>query len=105
MKKIIALTLALVMLAFTFASCGDDGIVGIVPFYVGETVYDENHEFKAEDFSVWVSYEDGQKLTEDFTFEVIDCSDGVYTIEITYKDWVNQTFVYIGLEKGTDNAE
>ena len=100
MKKIIAMLLALVMLVFTLASCGKE-IIGLVPLYVGEDVYDENHEFKAEDFSVWVVYEESQVITKDFKFEVLGINDGAYVIEVSYKDWTNVTYVDIKTESDT----
>ena len=93
MKKI-ALILALITLVFALASCGKE-IIGLMPIYVGDPVTEENHEFRAEDFSVWVAYKDGQAMTDDFTFKVVDFYDGTYQLEFTHKNVSDYTFVTI----------
>jgi len=101
MKKIVALALALLTFALMFASCGKE-VVGIVSKYSGEPieVLDKDHEFTADDFTVWVMYkvEQGQEVTKDFTFEVTGMTEEYYVVEITYKDLTEPCYVWIGEE-------
>ncbi len=103
MKKIVALALVLVTLAISLVACGGKEIIGLVPKYAGEPieVMDKNHEFAAEDFTVWVIYEknQGQEVTKDFTFEVVSTTDEYYIVEITHKNWTEPCFVWIGEEE------
>lgn len=99
MKKIVALALVILTLALALVSCGKE-IIGVIPKYVGEPIveFDENHEFKKEDFSVMVIYklEQGQETTDDFTIEVVEYNEYYYTVAITHKGWTEYAFVDIG---------
>ncbi len=99
MKKIVSLALVILTLALALVSCGKE-VIGIVPKYAGEPieVLDKNHEFTADDFTVWVMYkvEQGQEVTKDFTFEVVSATEEYYVVEITYKDLTEPCYVWIG---------
>ena len=109
MKKIIAMLLVLITLTFSLVACGGKEIVGIVTKYSGEPieVMDKNHEFTADDFTVWVIYkvEQGQEVTKDFTFEVVATTDEYYIVEITCGEWTEPVFVDIGVEETTEAVE
>ena len=109
MKKIVAMLLVLITLTFSLVACGGKEIIGIVPQYAGDpiTVMDKNHEFTADDFTVWVMYkvEQGQEVTKDFTFEVVGTTNEYYIVEITYKDLTEPLFVWIGEEEATEPVE
>ncbi len=109
MKKIVAMLLVIITLTFALVACGGKEIVGIVPKYSGEPVaeYDENREFTADDFTVWVMYkvEDGQEVTKDFEFEVIGSCAEYYVVEITYKEWKEPVYVWIGEDEAEESAE
>ena len=103
MKKIIAFALVVLMLAATLVSCGGKEIIGLYAQYIGEPVevLDMDREFTAEDFTVWVTYaeEGGQEITTDFTFEIVERTQGYYRLEFTHKGYTDSSFVWIGSEE------
>jgi len=99
MKKIIVLSLSLLICVLLLASCGGPKLIGIIPRYVGEEVTDTQHEFKAEDFTVLANYDDGTNVEVDgFEFEVTDLSEGYYTIYFNYKGVENECYVRVNID-------
>ena len=100
LKKIVkTLGTGAVLLAM-LASCGGPKLIGLIPVYNGETPTTTTHEFKAEDFLVIATYDDGtdkELAAGEFKFEVTDMEDGIYVINITYKGMENECYVPMDL--------
>ena len=103
MKKlnriIAALLIAVSLLALAACAKFDpdapiEGLIEIQPQYVGEKVYDTQHEFKKSDFELTAVYEGtkSEKVTN-FTWECIGMSTGVYVITFKYGGITNDLYV------------
>ena len=91
---ILALLLSLPVL---FSSCGKDKKetpLGLVVVYMGEDVYETDHVFSPDDFTVLASYADGRdEYVHDFEFEQTGLEQGFYIFRIAYCGCETEAYV------------
>ena len=93
-----ALLLALIFLLLPLtASCGKDKVkepIGLIVVYTGPEIYDTQHVFTSDDFSVLASYEDGSdEYVHDYTFEVTGLEAGYYVLNFSYNGCETEAYV------------
>ena len=103
MKKfhIIGLILLAALMLTALIGCekeaGDkpiDGLLEIMPQYIGETVTDTTHEFKKSDFKVLAVFTNNiTKEVTDYTFEQDGMIYGSYVIHFSYGGVENDLYV------------
>lgn len=95
--KYIALALALVSALLALSSCGKE-VLSLTPAYRGEDVTELDHEFKKEDFFVYVTYTDGTEgEVTNFDMEVKGMDAGYYILEFTYDGFTEEGYVKCNL--------
>ena len=98
MKKIFSLILLLIMTlaAIVISGCSKatDNLLAIQPAYIGGTVTDTRHTFTPDDFQVTAVYTGNvrEEIT-DFTVEVKELKDSVYTVLIKWNDWEEECYI------------
>ena len=88
----------LILLSATLAvSCGKDKgkePIGLIVVYTGPDVYDTQHVFSADEFTVLASYEDGtDEYVHDFEFEQTGLEQGYYIFHVAYNGCETEAYV------------
>ena len=97
-RRLAALLLALTLLVLPFtASCGKDKgkvPIGLIVVYTGPEIYDTQHVFTSDDFSVLASYEDGtDEYVHDYTFTQDGLNAGYFLFTFSYNGYETEAYV------------
>ena len=104
MKRIISLFLLLIiaLTSFLFSGCTKDNgkeLLMLQPTYVGDTVTETQHNFKKEDFKLYAHYtENVTEEVTDFTFEVVELKDALFTIRFKWNGYEEDFYVPLKMD-------